>query len=377
MRSCGASLLLAVALGGCTHDWDALSAAADVGPAIDAVTDLAEDDRATHDDAPSDAVAEDRGALLDAEGLDAMDVPGPEDGGPAADVSDVPDVPGDLGRDVAVDLPTDRCTGSGRAVCDGVCVDTRTELRHCGGCGRECPVRVNATTACVSSACVSTCLPGFRALPGLDCATFGGATSSEETSSPCGANPMTGACTCSMGFTPGSSYAIRARTVDAPTSFFNAHLRLCELAPPVTAGDWGGSYLYRRSVLPLSSDCIAGNPYLGMCCGCPMGFSERQGLPVLVGTDNNPADLFLCSRPAAVGQARTFLGAYAVLLGGWVTGSLDGSSCLSPNVLTGRCECPAGARTLTVRSMGAGVSSSGSISTRSSTAPAMIYICMR
>ena len=100
-------------------------------------------------------------------------------------------------------------------------------------------------------------------------------------------------------------------------------------------------------------------------------------LPVLVGPNDRPLDLNLCSRPPPAGQTRTYLGAYVTLLGGFVTAAMGGTPCVSPNVLTAACACPAGARSVSIRSMAAGVLISGSTVTHSSTAPAMITVCMR
>lgn len=54
--------------------------------------------------------------------------------------------------------PCASCT-SNETCCDGVCADTTSSSRHCGGCNQGCP-----GTACVSGNCTSTCV-----LPFLDC----------------------------------------------------------------------------------------------------------------------------------------------------------------------------------------------------------------
>ncbi len=45
--------------------------------------------------------------------------------------------------------------------CGGSCVDTTSDILHCGGCGVVCPTAPNATPTCDASACGLRCLPGF------------------------------------------------------------------------------------------------------------------------------------------------------------------------------------------------------------------------
>jgi hypothetical protein len=76
---------------------------------------------------------------------------------------------------------TGACVGSrcgfacaaGFGDCDGVAANgcetpTTTSLAHCGACGRACNAPANATSACVASACVVTCDPGYT-LSGAVC----------------------------------------------------------------------------------------------------------------------------------------------------------------------------------------------------------------
>jgi hypothetical protein len=363
MPTRGASLLVVAALAGCAHDWDSLPA----------VVVTAEDVTAEDVTAEDVTVARDAGAADDGRSID--DLGGALDAG----LVDAPDGTGpvDVPRDTAVDRPADPCPGAGLALCDGACRDLRSDPTHCGACGRACRTPINGSTTCRAGGCVVTCAAGFQELPSHDCATFGGATSSGGGGSACGVNPMAGTCACPEGFTAGPTYVIRGRTEHASSSAVDVNLRLCQVAAPAGAGDWGGSFLYRRSVLPLASDCVTGNSYRGMACACPEGFTEIQQLPVLVGPNDRPLDLNLCSRPPPAGQTRTYLGAYVTLLGGFVTAAMGGTPCVSPNVLTAACACPAGARSVSIRSMAAGVLISGSIVTQSYAAPAMITVCMR
>jgi len=45
------------------------------------------------------------------------------------------------------------CTDS-EVVCDGACVDIRSDAAHCGACGEACP---DATDVCFSGVCYATC----------------------------------------------------------------------------------------------------------------------------------------------------------------------------------------------------------------------------
>jgi alpha-tubulin suppressor-like RCC1 family protein len=86
-----------------------------------------------------------------------------EVGGPDAtldvnpgDITRVKDADGATGAgDVAA---ADACA---RTVCGDVCVDTQTDARHCGACGRGCSV-ANGDAGCVAGACVAAaCNAGF------------------------------------------------------------------------------------------------------------------------------------------------------------------------------------------------------------------------
>jgi hypothetical protein len=48
------------------------------------------------------------------------------------------------------------------SVCDGACVDTRTDATYCGNCTTVCPTPAHATAVCLSpGTCSSTCTSGF------------------------------------------------------------------------------------------------------------------------------------------------------------------------------------------------------------------------
>jgi hypothetical protein len=46
-------------------------------------------------------------------------------------------------------------------LCGGSCVDTRTSVSHCGGCGMACSARAGATASCASSRCEYACRDGL------------------------------------------------------------------------------------------------------------------------------------------------------------------------------------------------------------------------
>jgi hypothetical protein len=58
----------------------------------------------------------------------------------------------------------DGCTASCPAplvVCGADCVDPRTSVAHCGGCGKACPVAANGDPTCTNGTCRVLCNPGF------------------------------------------------------------------------------------------------------------------------------------------------------------------------------------------------------------------------
>ncbi|MFO0561991.1 MAG: hypothetical protein U0269_28520 [Polyangiales bacterium] len=52
------------------------------------------------------------------------------------------------------------CAG-GQVRCGMSCVDTATDINHCGACGNACPARANSTASCSASSCRYTCNAGF------------------------------------------------------------------------------------------------------------------------------------------------------------------------------------------------------------------------
>jgi Stigma-specific protein, Stig1 len=102
----------------------------------DSTLDAAENSTGDVPDASEVALAD---ALDDRGGLDVTEV---------ADVLDAPDVD---------DVPSDVCA-SPRSVCEGACVDTRSDRSHCGACGRRCyPQQVCLEGMCQCTGGTSLC----------------------------------------------------------------------------------------------------------------------------------------------------------------------------------------------------------------------------
>lgn len=56
------------------------------------------------------------------------------------------------------DAGVDACT----AICDEVCVDTTSDVRHCGGCDNACTAPADASPTCVAGACGFECDDGLH-----------------------------------------------------------------------------------------------------------------------------------------------------------------------------------------------------------------------
>lgn len=372
---------------GCLHDWDSIpaaptaDAAVDLGPVWDSPDDL--------DDVTADAMttADAVGAMDAATAMDAPDAPASEDTPDAVAPLDAPDAPApsdavdartdvavDRPSDIAVDRPSDACP-AGLNRCGDACVDLSSDVRNCRICGFACPPRINVTPACNESACSIACNAGYRMLPNEDCVAFAGATSRDDSVTSCVANPTTGTCMCPIGFSS-TSIPLRARAEASGSPVVNGNLTLCGVPAFVPGSDWGGAFLRARGI-PLASSCRLGNAYAGGNCSCPTGIDVALRFEVGVGTDNALMDLVLCL--PSTSPERTFLGAFEQLLAGYFDPTTRTTHCLFANPLTGACTCPAGARTVTARTIALGSLRVGepNIYMNSPTAPARITLCMR
>ena len=67
---------------------------------------------------------------------------------------------GDATNDGTIDTTTDMCP-AGLTLCGGVCVDTMSDINHCGGCGNTCEPGLHASPLCDEGECKSECLGGW------------------------------------------------------------------------------------------------------------------------------------------------------------------------------------------------------------------------
>jgi hypothetical protein len=58
------------------------------------------------------------------------------------------------------DIAAGKLCPSGKACCDNLCIDTKTDVLNCGGCGMACST-ANGTPSCAASACSWSCANGF------------------------------------------------------------------------------------------------------------------------------------------------------------------------------------------------------------------------
>jgi hypothetical protein len=79
--------------------------------------------------------------------------------------------------------------------CDTSCVDTMTDLAHCGGCDRPCDTRALTTTDCVDGACVYACEAGAHECAG-SCVSDTDPATCGASCSPCPAPPANATVTC-------------------------------------------------------------------------------------------------------------------------------------------------------------------------------------
>ncbi|MDB4931393.1 MAG: Tryptophan synthase alpha chain [Myxococcaceae bacterium] len=422
MRARVACLALALT-GGCLHDWDAIP-----GPTADAgVDDIAVDAPVGVDaiDVPVTIDAPDAPAAIDAPdapaAIDAPDAPAAIDATDATDATDAPDASD------AADVPINPCMASSGTLCGGTCVDTLTDARNCGACGtncatlphstagarcsvglcqldgvcapgfadcdsepangceaplntttdcgfcrRSCGTPLNASSACTGVACSSACNAGYARINNVDCAAFGGATATNDRNFvACMPNPLSEECSCLGGFDASPTFDLTG--ADEAGGSTPAALRLCGVSGTAAVGEWGGAYLRASAT---TGACHVGNPYAAGRCACPGGFDEQQELRVL-DTNQNAAALVLCGRPGV--GTRTYLGAFEVLLGGYVRQDDHTSTCLVPNVANaGQCACPAGARSIAVSAAAPGARRAvGGLYENTARAPARITVCMR
>lgn len=167
------------------------------------------------------------------------------------------------------DGATRRCaTGCsvGQSNCDGACVDTQTNVLHCGGCGRSCSLS-HAIAACASGACtVARCQDGYADCDRMASNGCETALLTEENCARCGdrcagGTPLCDAATrsCSSGCSAGSTRC-GATCVDT-------------LNNPMHCGGCGRAC----SLANASARCQAGACVIESCMA---GFADCDGNPV-------------------------------------------------------------------------------------------------
>ncbi|MDP3277845.1 MAG: FG-GAP-like repeat-containing protein [Deltaproteobacteria bacterium] len=82
--------------------------------------------------------------------------------------------------------------------CTGMCIDTQHDPRHCGACGRSCPVVLGGTELCIAGMCDVRCNEG-RHLCDSRCVEDTSVSACGASCTPCSAPPPGGIATCTAG----------------------------------------------------------------------------------------------------------------------------------------------------------------------------------
>ncbi|MFO0605022.1 MAG: SUMF1/EgtB/PvdO family nonheme iron enzyme [Polyangiales bacterium] len=192
---------------------------AEDSPGADAQDVASEADVATGPDVPDvpDAASDGPGSpdamdvLAEPDAADAPDVADAADVADVADVADAPDVVDAAGDADVVDVAdardaADPCPAP-MMMCGSACVDPRTSVTHCGGCGVPCTVE-GGTAMCVSGTCERRC-PMGQSLCGTRCVDLRvdpvncGACGMRCASGACGASACLTQRSCAVAGTPG------------------------------------------------------------------------------------------------------------------------------------------------------------------------------
>ncbi len=163
---------------------------------------------------------------------------------------------------------------AGTADCDGSLMtgcetNTVTSVLHCGGCGRACAARANATVTCAAGACGFTCNAGFADCDGIaangcevnilttagNCGRCGNACSTANGTSACSAG-VCGIGACNVGFANCDGLVATGCEVDLRSNSSN-----CGSCTTVCAAPVGGS------VACTASACVRTCPTGQTNCG--------------------------------------------------------------------------------------------------------------
>lgn len=280
----------------------------------------------------------------------ALDAPEVRDATDAADVTDRPDDTADAvnaAPDV-VDATMSGCA-DGRTSCGGVCVDTATDERHCGRCGRGCP----AGDTCIAGGCgLASCTPGTadcdgRRATGCEvnlatnedhCGRCESRCATTNGTSQC----RSGACVITSCVAPRADCDRRYDTgCETDTTAAAAHCGACGnacLSNVCRNGTcWNVAGSYETQDVALCGSMCTSNSYTG-ACSCPSGYRAS--------TLRRLVSCALLSSP---------MNAVASICGSLTPGTFGGVfqndpmcdlACITPNTYTGTCSCPAGTTAL-------------------------------
>jgi len=223
---------------------------------------------------------------------------------------------------------TGDCDG---AINNGCEVNTNTNLQNCGGCGRVCPARANASLFCSAGACGFTCNAGFADCDGNaangcevdtrsntgNCGRCGNACSSANASSVCSAG-VCGIGACNAGFANCDGNAANGCEVDTRSNTGN-----CGRCGVVCAAPVGGSATCTGSA------CVQ---------ACPAGQTSCAGTCRATGAGCTSAGTGGCAQSGTVICSGTTTTCSAVPRTSGACSSPAGGACGAGGV----CACPAG-----------------------------------
>jgi len=226
----------------------------------------------------------------------------------------------------------------------------------CGGGSGACPANATNPLGNFAQACCATSIDSCRAgecLAGT-CAAFGGAFALQGAdSNECVPNPITGACTCPVGFIDQQLVDMDGN-VDEGTGW-ESYLHVCRTPSAVPGADFrgaSGEVTGLPTGVGCTASCTSPNPYTGSC-NCPVATADDdfEGVHYQSGT---PMD---CQRSISMCRSLptsplTYGGTYRVMTDVGVACSMIpvGARC-EPNTITGGCSCPSGFSPMTYTAM--------------------------
>jgi hypothetical protein len=300
----------------------------------------------------ADAIADMSDPVDASVAMDTVDVTEAFDAADAFDVTDVTDVT-DAASDVrdvievttdAVDVVAPPCPGGG-VLCNGACVNIASDERNCGRCGRAC----SAIDTCIAGGCgLGTCASGTadcdgRRTNGCEVNLAIDEGHCGRCDNPCAVSNGTsqcrsGACVITSCVAPRANCDGRYDTgCETDTTAAAAHCGACGnacLSNICRSGVcWNVAGSYDAQDLALCGAACVPNTYTGSCT-CPAGYvasTLRRLAPCSVLANPTAANLSVCgsSTPGTFG-------------GLFQSDTNCDQPCVTPNVYTRACACPAG-----------------------------------